>query len=61
MNIFLHIVNTEHIRAPRSEERSQRDARDKPITDLSRSDQLSEKRFAGNANHQRSIMRAQLL
>jgi hypothetical protein len=29
-----------------------------PVADLRRSDQLAEERFAGNTNHQRSIMRA---
>ena len=54
-------MNTEHVRAPRAQERSQRDGQCMPVTDLRRSDQFAQEGFARNANHQSSIMRAQLL
>ena len=54
-------MNTKHVPASRAQERSQREAGYEPITDLRRSDQLAEECFAGDANHQGSIMRAQPL
>ena len=61
MNILLHIVNAEHVRAPRAQQRTQREAGYEPVADLRRPDQLAEERFARNTNHQGSIMRAQPL
>src|SRR5205814_4685732 len=61
IHILPHIVNTKYVSAPRAQKRSQREAGYEAIADLLRSDQLAEEGFAGNSNHQGSIMYAQLL
>src|SRR5215471_7186135 len=54
-------MNAKHICAARAQKRSQRHRRRQPIAHLRRTDQLAQKRFSGNANHDWSITCAELL
>src|SRR5438132_12949666 len=54
-------MNAKHVCTARAQERSQRHRRRQPIAHLLRIDQLTQKRFSGNANHDRSITRAEPL
>src|ERR1700746_3209495 len=54
-------MNAKHVRTARPQQRSQRHRRRQPIADRRRIDQRTQKRFSGNANHDWSITRAELL
>src|SRR5882762_5781855 len=54
-------MNPKHVGTARAQERSQRHRRRQPIADLCRINQLAQKRFSGNANHDWSITRAKPL
>src|SRR5713101_9765419 len=54
-------MNAKHVCTARAQERSQRYCRRQPIADLRRINQLAQKRFSGNANHDWSITRAEPL
>src|SRR5438046_8256319 len=54
-------MDAKHVCTARSQERSQRHRGHQPIANLLRIDQLTQKRFSGNANHDWSITRAEPL
>src|SRR5438552_7703834 len=56
VGIFLYIMHTKHVGAPRAQKRSQRHRRCEPVAHIRGADQFGEKRFAGNANHERAFI-----
>src|SRR5436190_15276468 len=54
-------MNAKHVCTAHTQERSQRHRRRQPVADLLRFDQLTQKRFPGNANHDWPITRAEPL